>query len=77
MGATTDQIDALNDRVGVDSFGNAQTFAYEIKITAKSGAVKTISVECVLRDFEPEAPEEGPATMKGFFRIIGNTVTIT
>lgn len=77
FGATTDQINALNNRVGVDSLGNAQVFAYTIVFTAKSGAKKTMSVECVLRDFEPEAPEEGPATMKGFFRIIGNTVTIT
>ena len=74
---TTDQLQTLTSRLGVDSFCNAQTFDYEIKVTSKSGAVKTISVVCVIKDFEPEALEDGPATMRAVFRIIGNTVTIS
>ncbi len=77
LAVTTDQLDSLNSRVGVDSIGNAQSFDYTIVVTSKNGSVKTLAVNAVLRDLEPVAGEDGPATMRGFFRILGNTVTIT
>lgn len=77
MFATTDQLDALNSRIDLDAFGNPQTFEYRIRWVAKNGTIKNMIVTCVLRELEPEAPDEGPATMRGFFRILGNTVTIS
>ncbi len=74
---TQDQISALNDRTERDVNGLAQVFPYEIKATSKSGAVATITVNCVLRDFNQEAEEEGALKFKAYFRIVSDTVVVT
>lgn len=74
---TTDQINELNDRTERDSFGLAQVFPYEIIATNKSGGKATMTVQCVLRDFNQEAPEEGFLKFKSYFRIVGDTVGVT
>ena len=74
---TTDQVDALNDRTERDVNGLAQVFPYEIIATSKSGTVATMTVNCVLRQFNLEAEEEGFFKFKAYFRIIGDTVGVT
>ncbi len=74
---TTDQISALNDRTERDADGLAQVFPYEIKATSKSGTVATITVNCVLRDFNQEAEDEGFLKFRAFFRIVSDTVVVT
>jgi len=74
---TQDQISNLNDRTERDANGLAQVFPYEIIATAKNGSTKTITVNCVLRDFNQEAEEEGSLKFKAYFRIVSDTVVVT
>jgi hypothetical protein len=74
---TTDQISELNDRTERDANGLAQVFPYEIKATSKSGTVATITVNCVLRDFNQEAEDEGFLKFRAYFRIVSDTVVVT
>lgn len=74
---TTDQISELNDRTERDADGLAQVFPYEIIATNKSGGTATITVNCVLRQFNLEAEEEGFLKFKAYFRIVSDTVVVT
>ncbi len=74
---TTDQVSALNSRTERDADGLAQVFPYEIIATAKDGSTATITVNCVLRQFNLEAEDEGFFKFKAYFRIVSDTVVVT